>query len=225
MGNQWETITTPDVDLVGTCSGELLQGGSTGVAASGTITFKGTVNAGTMMIIEVGDLYVPYKPATAATMTAVALGAAAAINAHVDAGALFLATSALGVLTITTLATGEDQNTTHLGIAVGGEGTIRAVTRRQIAQVDVHVWAYDNASRELVSNLIDDGLSQVAWIADVDLSGIRLDYKATITSDAEVKHGVYHRVLRYTVEYVRTKTVTTYSVLEPLTTIAVDENP
>ena len=205
MRKEWATLTEPDVDLTATLSGPLLQGGDVGVAASGSITFGGAVNAGAMVMFTIGSVTVPYAPVAAATMTAVAAGAAVAINAHAEAGALVTATS--------------------VGIALGGQGTVRAALRRQVAQVDIDIWAYDNDSRALFANSIDDGLAEVSVLLDASQTGIRIMYKNSVTSDIEIRHGVYRRVLRYTVEYVRTKTAATYSVLQHQTTVEVQENP
>ena len=225
MRKEWATLTEPDVDLTATLSGPLLQGGDVGVAASGSITFGGAVNAGAMVMFTIGSVTVPYAPVAAATMTAVAAGAAVAINAHAEAGALVTATSVGAVLTITADVTGAEQNNTVLGIALGGQGTVRAALRRQVAQVDIDIWAYDNDSRALFANSIDDGLAEVSVLLDASQTGIRIMYKNSVTSDIEIRHGVYRRVLRYTVEYVRTKTAATYSVLQHQTTVEVQENP
>lgn len=211
--------TEPTTALLAAVSDVKLTGGGVATSAAGTITFTGTTTPGTIMIVEIGGLYIPVKPASNATMTVVAAAVAAALNASAAFNALYLATAATNVVTITKILVGADGNTKNLGIKIGGTGEMTAVTRKQTAPVEVHVWAYDNDSRRNFADAVDDLLADTGFLLLDDGTSARLMYKGTSQTDAEIRHGVYRRILRYTVEYVRTKTVPVVSVLETLTTI------
>jgi hypothetical protein len=220
VGAQPFVVTTePTTALAAAVSSAKLTGGSPTTSSSGTLTFTGTSTPGTIMIVEIGGLYVPVSPPQNATMAVVANTVANALNASTAFNALHAAVAAANVVTITKTLVGADGDSKNLGVKIGGTGEMTAVTRKQTAPVEVHVWAYDNDSRRNFADAVDDVLADTGFLLLDDGTTARLMYKGTAQTDAEIRHGVYRRILRYTVEYVRTKTVPVVSVLETLTTI------
>lgn len=215
-----EQSKAPVVNLSAQLSAIKLQGGDAVTPAAGTITFAGTVDPGVIMLVSVNGKSASYSPATGAYLADVATGLAAAINADATLSGVVVASASAAVVTLTALTPGVDGNAITFGLKIGGTGEVTRRTRQQAARIEIHVWAYDDASRALYANTIDDAFAEAHFLMPADGIPSRLTYRSTIQTDAEIKHGVYRRVLHYTVDYSRTRVADAVQVLEGLTTVS-----
>jgi hypothetical protein len=222
-------VEPPVVNLTATQSAAKLRNGAPLVAASATITLAGSVNNGvfTLFKLTLADgltsYYASYKPIPGDTLTNVAAGLTAAINASTPMNTYVTAASVGAVVTVTANVLGEAGNLIALDFSIGGEGKMVGETRRQSSIFEVHVWAYDHPSRRLISDIIDNGFAQVHFLCFPDHSAGRLTYSRSKQTDAELRHGIYRRMLYYRVEYGRTLEARGFSVLEGLVTVEVED--
>lgn len=215
-------LAAPVITLTAELSGGRLSGGDVSTAASGTITLGGTTGSKAITIAEIGKYFVSYKPVDEDTLHNDALGLVVAINSNTDVAALVTATCLTNVVTVTANAVGDAGNAIHLGYKIGGTGESIQVIRSQSGGIEIHVWAYDNDSRKLFANTIDNAFANVRLINFPDSSSGRMTYRTTTTTDAEVRHGVFRRILRYDIQYDETLITPTYTVLEGLVMVVPD---
>lgn len=213
-----QELVPPSTGLTGAVSADL-------IINTGTITLGGTLGLfdGTFTIAEIHKSFVTFKPDPKKTINQNATLLAAAITADADMIALNIDAVAVGPAVTVTVqpASSVFGRAIHLGFPIGATGKNIVGTRQQKAGVEIHVWAYDNASRKLFCNAIDDALAATHFLDLTDGSAARLMYQSSTQTDIEVRHSVYRRILRYTVEYMRTQIVPTFKVLETQSTIDV----
>lgn len=215
-----QKITTPPViTLTATASSPQLQGGGSTHAASATVTFGGTATAGLNLLLQLGTLYVPYHPGATDTPTAIATGFAAAVNLS-PSNASVTATVVGPVMTITYNTVGAVGNTFALKIGVGGTGSISRQSQLQKDMIEIHIWTYNDDTRDLLSDVMSQYLSDVKFLNVANQPPSRLIYDHRLQADHEVHFGVYRRILFYAVQYSTVRNVPTYTVLEGLSTVA-----
>ncbi len=217
LARSFQLTSEPVVYLMATVSGPMLAGGGVGTPASATITLAGIVNAGLATMVNLNHVPVAYSPVLAETLEETAAGIATAINANVSLNTSFVATALGAVITIAAIVNGVQNNAVPLTFKIGGTGYLSKETGRTSAVFTVHVWAYDDESRALYANAINDALSDIDALPFSDDTYGRLVYVRTLQTDMEEKEGIYRRILFYQVEYARIRRITGTQVLEGVT--------
>lgn len=209
----------PDIQLTATISSTQLQGADGTNPATGTITFGGVSTDGTILLIKIGDFYVSLDSTKADTPATVAQNYADTINLDTDASTLVVASAVGPNLILTSLTADPANNAIEFWTRIGGTAVLVQKIREQQAYIQLHIWAYDNDSRELFSDALDTGLAETNFLIATDGTPIRLLFDHQEQTDAEIRSGIYRRGLYYMVQYDTTRTTEGYSVLEGLVTV------
>lgn len=211
------TVVTdvPEVNIAATVSASQLQGGDAATQASALVTLAGTPGEGLNFLFKIGDTYVPYHPEGVLSLDTMLQEAAGAINAHPDLVGVVTATALGGAQLLVQAATvGEAANALEVWLRIGGTGRSATQVKQNYASIDVHIWSYDDATRSLIFETLDDTLAEDRFLTSEGDVPIRIMYAGDTTMDAEIRLGVYRRILHFTVQYGTTRSVEAYTVLE-----------
>ena len=240
QGNVTTTFTTttvvasePTVSLTANLSSAQLQGGNATTAASATITFSGSVTSGTITMfilngtptsvngstLNPNAAAISYVPAANETLAQVATGVAAAINANSTANTQVTASASGAVVTITASSVGTAGNAITVNFQIGGTGNLIQSFRQQRETFQIHIWAPSDDDRKFFANLVDMTFAQAEFLEMATQDAGRILYKTMIQSDAESRHGIFRRVLVYTVDYPSTVLIPAVAVLDAAVTV------
>ncbi len=223
----------PTISLTANLSSTQLQGGTGGTAASATLTLGGTVAAATVTMfilngtptsvngstLNPNAAAVSYVPPTGASLSEVAAGIANAINSNSTANAQVMASANGSVVTIMALQAGTAGNATTVNFQIGGTGNLIQSFRQQRETFQIHIWAPTDDDRKFFANLVDMTFAQAEFLAMATQDAGRILYRTMIQTDAETRHGIFRRVLVYTVDYPSTVLIPAVSVLDAAVTV------
>lgn len=212
--NRTAEISQPQVTVSATLSAPQLQGGSPTTKATGTVTLAGAGAPGLNFLFKIGDVYVPYHAETEKPLDVMATEAAEAINVHPDLQGVATATAAEEVITIEAAAEGEQYNALEFWLRIGGTGETASQIKSVDAKIDVHIWSYDDATRNAIFEVLDSTLAEERYLTSEGDVPVRIIYAGDTTTDVEIRLGVYRRILHFAVQYGTTRTVEAYTVLE-----------
>lgn len=227
------SVSTPTVSLTANLSSTQLQGGTSSTPASATITLSGSVAVGTITMfllngtptsvnqstVNPNAAAISYIPTTNEALSSVASGVAAAINANTVANTQVVASASGAVITITAAQAGTTGNSITINFQIGGTGYLIQSFRQQRETFQVHVWAPSDNDRKFFANLIDLTFAQTDFLDMATQDAGRILYKGMIQSDSETRHGIFRRVLVYTVDYPSTVLIPAISVLDAAVTV------
>lgn len=156
-------------------------------ASGGTVTVAGTpaspLNAAAIVN---GQAFVyPVQPTD--TLTSIATGLAALINARITAS------SSGPVITI--------PSATRLVARVGGVGSVLNEIRRQKRNLMVTLWCPTPTLRDSAAAIVDPAFAAIDFLTLPDGSSGRILYERSRVMDTVEKYKLYRRDLIYSVEY------------------------
>ncbi len=212
----FRVVREPVANLSAVLSAVKLQGGIGEVAATATIELRGSINEGVVAILYVGGAYVPFHPVTGATLEATAAALAAAINNDASASTVVTASVApsLTGVVLTAREPGMAGNSIPVRFSIGGTGVVSCIEKTQTHDFEIHVWAYDNDARKLVGDALERHFTHERTLTWEDGEMFKLRYAKQVQTDAEIKHGIYRRIVYYSVEYPTTYKTEAVQVLE-----------
>ena len=184
----WQTVSITAASISAAIAGQ-------------TITLSGTISTPQNVGAIVNGLAFIYPVQAGDTLTSIATGLAALINASV-AG-----TTSIG--TVITCPTGSKIKAAR----TGAQGTSIRELKRQERAFQITVWANTPQNRNLVSDAIDVALSALTFVTMPDASAARVTYKNSPQTDAFEKSKLYRRDFIYTVEYATTQTAVDTAIL------------
>lgn len=184
----WQTVSISNPTLLAVISGL-------------TITLSGTISTPQNVGAIVNGLAFIYPVQAGDTLTSVATGLAALINASV-AG-----TTSTGAA-ITCPAGSKIK-----AARTGAQGTSIRELKRQERAFQITVWANTPQNRNSVSDAIDIALSTLNFVTMADGSAARVTYKNSPQTDSFEKSKLYRRDFVYSVEYATTQTETDTAIL------------
>lgn len=205
-----QVVREPVVDLTKVVSADEIAPGD-----SATITLGGTVNDGVFSILELAGEYVPYKPVLDMNPDQVAIGIYDAVRAWEPLDGKVTVAVTDNVVTITN----DTDAKINLAYKIGGTGQYGTIIRTQSGEVQVHVWAYDDQSRQVLSDAVDDHFGEETVLSFADCSGGNLSYVRMAQNDSEIRQGIYRRILFYSVEYSKVRLDEAYQVLVGLASL------
>ena len=174
-------------------------------ASETTLTVSGTPAALQNACAVVNGIASIYPVQVGDTLSSIATGLAALINAGE------YATSSGPVITIPAAYS--------LAGRVGTVGTSILEIRRQKRNFQVTFWCPTPASRDLIASAVDNALADVDFLTLPDGSSGRLLYERSHVGDQSEKEGLYRRDLFYSVEYATTRTRGAAQILAPLVNV------
>jgi hypothetical protein len=163
-----------------------------------TITFGGTPSSPLNAAALVNGKGYVYSVQTGDTLTMIATGLAALVNADTSA------TSSGSVITI--------PGAKQLAARVGGFGTVIRETKRQKRNFQISFWCPTPTLRDALVPPVDQVLADIDFLTLPDGSAGRLLYVSSPPTDRVEREGLYRRDLIYSVEYGTTDTASAATV-------------
>ncbi len=168
----------------------------TATVEPGQITFAGSPAAGVNVHIFPGygaeDVF--YETVAGDTLQTIATGVEAAINASTTM------TATVDTDGVTVLV----ENAPELAVNLGLAGTLLTENGRSNRDIQISVWAPDDATREAIADVIFNaiGTEETCFLALSDQTALFVDFRYDVVSDQmEDDYTVYVSHLLYTVDY------------------------